>query len=186
MDRKKIEEAITMLLTAIGEDPNREGLKDTPKRVSRMYEEILGQKDKDGSEHLSKKFDVERSEIVIEKDIHFYSLCEHHLLPFFGNVHIAYLPKGKVFGLSKLARLVDVFSKRLQLQERMTEQIAEAIDDNIDNDGVLVVVTAEHLCMEMRGVKARGSKTVCYATRGKFNTDAKLREETLGLMGAFK
>lgn len=183
MDRKKIEEAIRMLLIAVGEDPDREGLKDTPKRVGKMYEEILGQMDKDGSEHLSKKFDVERSEIVIEKDIHFYSLCEHHMLPFFGNVHIAYIPKGKVFGLSKLARLVSVYAKRLQIQERMTEQIANAIDDNIENDGVMVVIEAEHLCMEMRGIKARGSKTICYATRGKFKTDGRLREETIHLMG---
>mgnify|MGYP001668272355 CR=1 FL=1 len=183
MDRKKIEEAIRMLLIAVGEDPDREGLKDTPKRVGKMYEEILGQMDKDGSEHLSKKFDVEKSEIVIEKDIHFYSLCEHHMLPFFGNVHIAYLPKGKVFGLSKLARLVSVYAKRLQIQERMTEQIANAIDDNLENDGVMVVIEAEHLCMEMRGIKARGSKTICYATRGRFKTDERLREETIHLMG---
>lgn len=183
MDKKKIEAAVRMLLEATGEDPDREGLRETPERVARMYEEILGKMNSDGSEYLAKTFAVDKSEIVIEKDIHFYSLCEHHMLPFFGNVHIAYLPKGRVFGLSKLARLVDVFAKRLQIQEKMTEQIASAIDENIDNCGVIVVIEAEHLCMEMRGIKARGAKTVSIASRGKFKTDEKLKDRTLSMMG---
>lgn len=183
MDKKKIEEAVRLLLEGVGEDPAREGIKETPERVARMYEEILGKMDYDGSEYLAKTFEVDKSEIVIEEDIHFYSLCEHHMLPFFGNVHIAYLPKGRVFGLSKLARVVDVFSRRLQIQEKMTEEIATAIDKNIDNSGVLVVIEAEHLCMEMRGIKARGTKTVSLASRGRFKTDDKLKDRTLALMG---
>ena len=183
MNKEKMEKAVKMLLEAIGEDPNREGLKETPQRVSRMYEEILGEMNSDGSEHLAKTFEIEKSEMVIEKDIHFYSLCEHHMLPFFGNAYIAYLPHDRVFGLSKLARLVQTFARRLQIQENMTEQIAEAIDENIDNDGVLVITEAEHLCMEMRGIKARGAKTICLSSRGKFKTDDRLREQAMKMMG---
>lgn len=183
MNKDKMEKAVKMLLEAIGEDPDREGLKETPQRVSRMYEEILGEMNSDGSEHLAKTFEIEKSEMVIEKDIHFYSLCEHHMLPFFGNAYIAYLPHDRVFGLSKLARLVQTFARRLQVQENMTEQIAEAIDENIDNDGVLVITEAEHLCMEMRGIKARGAKTICLSSRGKFKTDDRLIEQAMKMMG---
>ena len=152
MDTQKIEQAITMLLEAVGEDPNREGLKETPARVARMYQELLGGMDKDGKEHLSKVFSAPDSEIVVEKNIEFYSLCEHHMLPFFGNVHIAYIPNGKVVGLSKMGRLVEVYARRLQIQERMTGQIADELEKALDAKGVLVVIEAEHLCMTMRGI----------------------------------
>lgn len=183
MDTQKIEQAITMLLEAVGEDPNREGLKETPARVARMYQELLGGMDKDGKEHLSKVFSAPDSEIVVEKDIEFYSLCEHHMLPFFGNVHIAYIPNGKVVGLSKMGRLVEVYARRLQIQERMTGQIADELEKALDAKGVLVVIEAEHLCMTMRGIKKRGARTVSYASRGVFREDPQKKQEALALMG---
>lgn len=175
VDKAKIEEAVKLLLEGMGEDPNREGLIETPQRVARMYEEILAGMDDDASVHLSKQFNVEGSDIVLEKDITFYSMCEHHLLPFLGKVHIAYIPEGKVVGLSKLARTVEVFARRLQLQEQMTRQIADAIETNLSPKGVMVVVEAEHTCMTMRGVKKPGSKTVTTVTRGEFKTNTKLQ-----------
>ncbi|MBQ1598544.1 MAG: GTP cyclohydrolase I FolE [Lachnospiraceae bacterium] len=183
MDTQKIEQAITMLLEAVGEDPNREGLKETPARVARMYQELLGGMDKDGKEHLSKVFSAPDSEIVVEKNIEFYSLCEHHMLPFFGNVHIAYIPNGKVVGLSKMGRLVEVYARRLQIQERMTGQIADELEKALDAKGVLVVIEAEHLCMTMRGIKKRGARTVSYASRGVFREDPQKKQEALALMG---
>ena len=183
MDTQKIEQAITMLLEAVGEDPNREGLKETPARVARMYQELLGGMDKDGKEHLSKVFSAPDSEIVVEKNIEFYSLCEHHMLPFFGNVHIAYIPNGKVVGLSKMGRLVEVYARRLQIQERMTGQIADELEKALDANGVLVVIEAEHLCMTMRGIKKRGARTVSYASRGVFREDPQKKQEALALMG---
>lgn len=182
VDIKKAEEAVRMLLEAIGEDPNREGLVETPHRVAKMYTEILAGMDQDAKEHLSKVFGVESSDIVIEKDITFYSMCEHHMLPFFGKVHIAYIPNEKVVGLSKLARTVEVFARRLQLQEQMTNQIADAIEKELGAKGVLVFVEAEHTCMTMRGVKKPGSKTQTYATRGEFKTNASLLTNALTLM----
>ena len=175
VDRKKIEEAIKLLLEGMGEDPNREGLIDTPRRVAGMYEEVLAGMDGDATEHLSRQFNVEGSDIVIEKDITFYSLCEHHLMPFFGKVHIAYIPEGKVVGLSKLARTVEVFARRLQLQEQLTRQIADAIEENLSPKGVMVVIEAEHTCMTMRGVKKPGSQTVTTVTRGEFKKNAELQ-----------
>ena len=183
MDTQKIEQAITMLLEAVGEDPNREGLKETPARVARMYQELLGGMDKNGKEHLSKVFSAPDSEIVVEKNIEFYSLCEHHMLPFFGNVHIAYIPNGKVVGLSKMGRLVEVYARRLQIQERMTGQIADELEKALDAKGVLVVIEAEHLCMTMRGIKKRGARTVSYASRGVFREDPQKKQEALALMG---
>ncbi|MBQ2576670.1 MAG: GTP cyclohydrolase I FolE [Lachnospiraceae bacterium] len=183
MDTQKIEQAITMLLEAVGEDPSREGLKETPARVARMYQELLGGMDKDGKEHLSKVFSAPDSEIVVEKNIEFYSLCEHHMLPFFGNVHIAYIPNGKVVGLSKMGRLVEVYARRLQIQERMTGQIADELEKALDAKGVLVVIEAEHLCMTMRGIKKRGARTVSYASRGVFREDPQKKQEALALMG---
>ena len=168
VDREKITAAVKMLLEGIGEDPGREGLLDTPERVARMYEEIFGGMDEEAGEHLSKQFAAPHSEIVMEKDIVFYSTCEHHLLPFFGKVHIAYIPNGKVAGLSKLPRTVEVYSRRPQLQEQMTVQIADAIEQYLKPKGVMVVVEAEHTCMTMRGVKKPGCKTVTTATRGEF------------------
>lgn len=175
VNKDKIEEAVKLLLEGMGEDAGREGLVETPQRVARMYEEILAGMDQDASVHLSKQFNVEGSDIVLEKDITFYSMCEHHLLPFFGKVHIAYIPEGKVVGLSKLARTVEVFARRLQLQEQMTRQIADAIQKNLSPKGVMVVVEAEHTCMTMRGVKKPGSATVTTVTSGEFKTNVKLQ-----------
>ena len=144
MDTEKIKKAVVMLLEGIGEDPDREGLLETPDRIAKMYEEICGGMTVDAKEHLSKVFTVDSDEMVVERDIHFYSMCEHHMLPFFGKVHIAYIPKGEVVGLSKLARTVEVYARRLQLQERMTAQIADAIMDCLNPAGVMVVCEAEH------------------------------------------
>ena len=176
VDLKKIEQAVTLLLEGIGEDVNREGLKDTPNRIARMYEEIYKGMDEDAAEHLSKTFSVTSNEIVVVKDITFYSTCEHHLMPFYGKVPIAYLPDGKVVGLSKLARTVEVYARRPQIQEQMTTQIAEAIMEHLKPQGVMVMVEAEHLCMTMRGVEKPGSQTVTMATRGCFQTDSKLQQ----------
>lgn len=175
MDQKKIEEAIRLLLEGIGEDPEREGLKDTPKRIAKMYQEICGGMYESAEEHLKKTFTAEDAEMVVEKDIHFYSMCEHHMLPFYGKVHIAYVPEGKVVGLSKLARTVEVYARRLQLQEQMTVQIADALMEHLAPKGVMVYAEAEHMCMTMRGVKKPGSKTVSIAARGVFEENEKLQ-----------
>ncbi len=175
VDQDKIREAVRLLLEGMGEDPSREGLLDTPDRIARMYTEIFAGMDEDAKEPLSKVFTVEDSEMVLEKDITFYSMCEHHMMPFFGKAHIAYIPAGKVVGLSKLARTVEVFAKRLQIQERMTGQIADAVMEHLNADGVMVVVEAEHLCMTMRGVKKPGSRTVSIATRGVFQDNEMLQ-----------
>ena len=165
-DRERIEKAVREILIAIGEDPDREGLKDTPKRVAKMYEEVLAGYNDSPENHLvlfTEKYD----EMIIVKDIPIYSMCEHHMLPFFGKAHVAYIPgDNKVTGLSKLARIVDVYAKRLQLQERMTEQIADAIMEKLNAKGVMVVIEAQHLCMIMRGVKKPGSCTVTSAVKG--------------------
>ena len=182
VNKEKIEEAIKLLLEGIGEDVSREGLKDTPARVARMYEEILGGMDDSAAEHLSKTFTAENNEMVIEKDILFYSTCEHHLMPFFGKAHIAYIPDGKVVGISKLARTVETFAKRLQIQEKMTVQIADAIMGNLKPKGVIVMVEAEHMCMTMRGVKKPGSRTVTMVSRGVFEEDDKLKRTFLDLV----
>lgn len=182
VDIEKAKVAVKMLLEAIGENPDREGLKETPNRVAKMYAEVLEGNDKTAKEHLSKVFESENSDIVIEKNIEFHSMCEHHLLPFFGKVHIAYIPNGKVVGLSKMGRLVDVFAKRLQLQEQMTAQIADSMMSELDTLGVMVVVEAEHTCMTMRGVKKSNSKTVTLATRGSIKGDLKLQKLIQDLM----
>lgn len=176
VDKKLVEEAVKMLLKGIGEDTERQGLVGTPDRVARMYEELLAGYDDDAAKHLSKTFSVSDGEIVVEKDIYFYSLCEHHLMPFYGKAHIAYIPDDKVVGLSKLARTVEVYARRLQIQERMTSQIADAIQDNLTTKGVMVAVEAEHMCMTMRGVKKPGSRTMTYACRGRFEEDIELRK----------
>ena len=175
VDKKKIEKAVKLLIEGMGEDPKREGLVDTPRRVAGLYEEVLAGMDQDAKEHLSRQFTVEGSDIVLEKDITFYSLCEHHLMPFFGKVHIAYIPEGKVVGLSKLARTVEVYARRLQLQEQLTRQIADAIEENLSPKGVMVVIEAEHTCMTMRGVKKPGSQTVTTVTRGEFKKKTELQ-----------
>lgn len=176
MDKNKIEQAVRLLLEGIGENPDREGLRDTPKRIARMYEEICGGMLESPENHLSRTFTAEHSEIVMEKDITFYSICEHHLMPFYGKVHIAYIPDGKVVGISKLARTVEVYARRLQIQEQMTTEIADAIMTYLSPRGVMVLVEAEHLCMTMRGVKKPGSKTQSVATRGVFSQDMQLRQ----------
>ena len=183
VDTDKIKRAVVMLLEAVGEDPEREGLVETPERIAKMYEEILGGMKEDAREHLSKVFTVDSDEMVIERDIQFYSMCEHNMLPFFGKVHIAYIPKGKVVGLSKLARTVEVFARRLQLQERMTAQIADAIMEQLEPAGVMVVCEAEHLCMTMRGVKKPGTRTVNVVTRGVFSGNETLQNSFYNLLG---
>lgn len=174
IDRNKVEQAVRMLLEGIGEDPDREGLIETPQRIARMYEEIYGGMEEDASEHLKRTFHVENNEMVVEKDITFYSTCEHHLLPFYGKAHIAYIPDGKVVGLSKLARTVEVYAKRLQLQEQLTAQVADALMASLAPKGVMVMVEAEHLCMTMRGIKKPGSQTVTIVKRGIFEKDQDL------------
>lgn len=182
MDIKKAEQAVVMLLEAIGEDPNREGLKDTPKRVTRMFEEVTNGINQRPSEHLNVVFDATDSNIVIQKDIAFHSLCEHHLLPFFGKVHIAYLPKDKVVGLSKLSRVVEVFARRLQIQEQLTTQIATSLSEGLDTKGVFVICEAEHTCISMRGIKKIGTKTVTMHATGVFEENYDLRREVIDLI----
>ena len=176
MDREKIEQGVRLILEVIGEDPDREGLKETPERISRMYEEIYGGLQEDASVHLKKTFQARNNEMVIEKDITFYSTCEHHLLPFYGKAHIAYVPDGKVVGLSKLARTVEVFARRLQIQEQLTGQIADALMEHMQPKGVMVMIEAEHMCMTMRGIKKPGSQTVTIAKRGEFENNPVLEE----------
>ena len=172
VNKDKIMEGINLILEGIGEDVSREGLNDTPSRVARMYEELFGGLYEDPSQHLQTKFHVEDNQMVMVKDIPFYSMCEHHLLPFFGEVHIAYVPDGEVLGLSKFARLVEVFARRPQIQERMTAQIADAIMEHLSPKGVMVLVEAkEHMCMTMRGIKKPGSKTTTVIARGCFEEE---------------
>ena len=171
-----------MILEGVGEDPGREGLVETPDRVARMYEEIFSGLYMDAAEPLAKRFHVAGNEMVLEKDIVFYSTCEHHLMPFFGKAHVAYIPKGEVVGLSKIARTVEVFAKRPQLQEQLTAQIADAINEHLHPMGVMVMVEAEHTCMTMRGVKKPGSKTVSYVTRGIFAEDTALQDRFFQLV----
>lgn len=167
IDKEAIKKAVKDILVAIGEDPERDGLLQTPDRVARMLEELTQGYSDDAKTHLSKVFDESGSEVVIERDIDFSSTCEHHLMPFFGKVHIAYIPDGKVVGLSKLARVVDVYAKRLQLQERLNAQIADAIFDKLNPKGVIVAIEAQHTCMSARGVKKIGAKTITFAKRGE-------------------
>lgn len=184
MNKEKVEKAIADLIVALEEDPQRKGLKETPQRVTRMYEELLCGMKEDPHKHL--KFFTEdklSSEIVVVKDIPVHSICEHHLLPFVGGAHIACLPKGnKIIGLSKFARIVDCFAKRLQVQERLTDQVAKFIYENADMAGVIVLIEAEHLCMTMRGIKAAGSKTRTAAFYGVFKDDLQKRNEAVNLI----
>ncbi|MCH5271288.1 MAG: GTP cyclohydrolase I FolE [Lachnospiraceae bacterium] len=182
MDKEKIEAGVRLILEGIGEDGAREGLVETPERVARMYEEIFGGMREDAGVHLQKTFTVGSSEMVLEKNIVFYSTCEHHMMPFYGQVHIAYIPDGRVVGLSKLARTVEVYARRLQLQEQMTEQIADAIMEHLAPKGVMVMAEAEHMCMTMRGIKKPGSRTVTLAKRGDFAENQKLQEQFFELL----
>ena len=184
VDLDRAEAAIRELLLAVGEDPDREGLVDTPKRVAQMYVELLSGMADDPSRHLEIRFAVDHDEMVMVRDIPFSSLCEHHLVPFVGKAHLAYIPSedGTVTGLSKLARLVDGYSHRLQVQERLTTELADSLDDALHPRGTLVVIEAEHLCMSMRGVKKPGTTTVTSAVRGLFRTDAAARSEAMAFV----
>ncbi|HWO95020.1 MAG TPA: GTP cyclohydrolase I FolE [Bacillus sp. (in: firmicutes)] len=183
VNKEQIEQAIRLILEAVGEDPNREGLLDTPKRVAKMYEEVFSGLNEDPKEHFQTVFGEDHEELVLVKDIPFYSMCEHHLVPFYGKAHVAYIPRGgKVTGLSKLARAVDAVARRPQLQERITSTIADSIVETLEPHGVMVVVEAEHMCMTMRGVKKPGAMTVTSAVRGVLETDAAARAEVLSFI----
>lgn len=183
MDKEKIEKAVRDILEAIGEDPDREGLKETPKRVANMYEEILGGINQSAEEHLKIFNEPGNDEMVIVRDIPLYSMCEHHLLPFVGKAHIAYIPnEGRIIGLSKLARIVSVYAKRLQVQERLTAEVADFLYIKLGAKSVAVIIEAEHLCMTMRGARAAGAKTETSALRGYVRNDAKLRAEVMSLL----
>jgi GTP cyclohydrolase IA len=183
MDRKKIENAVKVILSAIGDNPQRKDLQETPRRVAEMYEEIFSGINKDPEKELEVILEQKHDEIILLKGIPLYSICEHHLLPFLGKAHVAYIPKeGRVTGLSKLARVVDTLARRPQVQERLTSQIAEIIMRKLKPQGCMVVIEAEHLCMSMRGVKKPGTLTVTSVVRGIFQENEKTRSETLALM----
>ena len=181
VDQPRIEAAVREILAAIGEDPNRDGLLDTPGRVARMYADICGGLHEDPASHLTRQFEVDHDEMILVRDIPLYSLCEHHLIPFLGKAHVGYIPNkdGCITGLSKLARVVEGYSRMPQVQERLTTQIADAIESALDPRGVLVVVEAEHLCMSMRGIRKPGANTVTSAVRGLFRTDIATRAEAM-------
>lgn len=182
IDTDKIEKAVTDILTAVGEDTQREGLKRTPERVARMYAELLGGMYEDPDQHLRGVFTENYDEIVLLRNIPFYSICEHHLMPFIGSAHVAYLPSGMVLGVSKLARIVDCFARRLQTQERLTFQIADYIMNSLKPQGAAVVLEASHSCMTIRGIRKPGSSMVTSALRGIFKRDPRTRSEVLSLM----
>jgi GTP cyclohydrolase IA len=183
IDQKKIQKAVKDILLAIGEDPEREGLADTPARVARMYAEIFSGVGRDPSKEINIFHNEDNEEMIMVKDIPFYSMCEHHLVPFFGKAHIVYIPKkGRITGLSKLIRVLEAFAKRPQVQERLTSQIADALMKKIQPHGVLVIVEAEHLCMSMRGVKKPGSVTTTSAVRGVLRKNPATRAEALALL----
>ena len=181
VDQERIARAVREILEAIGEDPEREGLVDTPARVARMYAETCAGLHEEPSRHLKVTFDAGHDEMIMVRDIPLYSMCEHHLVPFYGQAHVAYIPStdGRVTGLSKLARLVDGFASRPQVQERLTTQIADAVENTLKPRAVLVVIEAEHLCMAMRGIRKPGSSTVTSAVRGLFRDDAAARMEAM-------
>lgn len=183
VDQDKIRAAITSIIEAIGEDPSREGLVDTPRRIAEMYADIFGGMNETAEEHLKVGFEEGHQEMVIAKEVPFYSMCEHHFLPFYGKAHIGYIPNGRVVGASKLYRVVDVLSRRPQLQERLTSQIADTIVSVLEPRGVAVILEAEHLCMTMRGIKKPGSKMVTSAMRGLFRQRVATRAEFLNLTG---
>ncbi|MEE0741819.1 MAG: GTP cyclohydrolase I FolE [Emergencia sp.] len=183
MDKDKIKDGVRLILEGIGEDINREGLLETPDRIAKMYEELAAGYTDCAAEHLSKRFHVEDNDMVVEKDIHFYSFCEHHMLPFYGHAAVAYIPDGEVVGLSKIARTVEVFAKRFQLQERLAAQVADAFMTELKPKGVMVLIEAEHMCMTMRGIKKPGTKTVSVVTRGAFEEDEKLQNRFFQMLG---
>ena len=182
VDVERIERAVREILLAVGEDPDREGLKGTPWRVANMYGELLEGMQHEPSEHLQSIFHEKYDEVVLLRDIPFFSICEHHMMPFIGTANVAYLPDGKVLGVSKIARIVDCFAKRLQVQERLTAQVADFLMDNLKPKGVSVVIEASHSCMTIRGIRKPNSEMVTSALRGLFKTDPRSRAEVLGLM----
>ena len=182
VDKPRIERAVKEILAAFGEDPNREGLRETPARVARMYAELFNGLHLDPARHLAREFEETYDELVLIRDISFNSMCEHHLLPFIGVAHVGYIPRGRVVGLSKLARLVEEFSRRPQVQERLTEQIASTLDTELDPKGVVVVLEAEHSCMTIRGIRKPGSITVTSAVRGLFKNNELSRAEAMSLI----
>lgn len=182
MDYEKIKQGVRLILEGIGEDVGREGLLETPERIARMCEQIFGGLSEEPGVHLSRQFEATNNNIVLEKDIPFYSVCEHHLLPFYGKAHVAYIPDGSVAGLSKLARTVEVFARRPQIQENMTAQIADALEKYLKPKGVMVMLEAEHMCMTMRGVRKPGSKTVTTVVRGAFAEDYFLQQTFLQMV----
>ncbi len=184
MDSEKIKEGVRLILEGIGEDVEREGLLETPERIAKMCEEIFGGLCQDPAEHLKKQFSAANNNIVLEKNITFYSVCEHHLLPFYGKAHVAYIPNEKVAGLSKLARTVEVYARRPQIQENMTVQIADAIEKYLEPKGVMVMLEAEHMCMTMRGAKKPGTLTSTIVTRGVFEQDYSLQQTFLQMVKA--
>lgn len=183
VDLPKIEQAVYQILEAIGEDPERDGLLDTPKRVAKAYAEFFAGLHRDASDILATTFDIEHEELVLVKDIPFYSMCEHHLLPFHGVAHVGYIPStdGKITGLSKLARLVEVYARRPQVQERLTAQVVEALVEHLNPQGAIVVLECEHMCMSMRGIRKPGSKTITSAVRGQLR-DPSTRSEAMSLI----
>ena len=183
LDRERVQAAVRELLHAIGEDPDREGLRDTPRRIAEAYAEVFAGMHADPAALLRVGFEEGHDEMVILRDIPFFSMCEHHLLPFHGSAHVAYVPRGRVVGISKIARLVDAVARRPQLQERLTSQIADTLIDVLEPDGVAVAVQAEHLCMTMRGIKKPGSRMVTSAMRGTFQSQPETRTEFLSLIG---
>lgn len=184
IDKKKIEQAVVLFLEGIGEDPSRPGLVETPDRIARMCQELFCGLEQTAAEPLAKRFPVDANNLVMEKDITFYSVCEHHLLPFYGKVHIAYIPDGQVVGISKLARTVEVFARRPQIQEQLTSQVASAIMNDLKPQGVMVMIEAEHMCMTMRGVRKPGSKTVTTASLGCFEKDPTLQNRFFQMLEA--
>jgi len=184
IDLERMEKAVREILLALGEDADREGLKNTPKRVARMYQELLGGREHDLDRHVSSIFHEDYDEVVLLRDIPFYSMCEHHMMPFIGKAHVAYLPKGRVLGVSKLARIVEGFARRLQVQERLTSQVADFLMENLKPKGVAVVLEASHSCMTIRGIKKPGSVMVTSVLRGIFKSDSRTRNEILQLIHA--
>ena len=182
MDREKIMQGVRLILEGVGENPDREGLVDTPDRIARMYEEIFAGIGQNAKEPLSKTFHAENNEMILEKDITFYSTCEHHLMRVYGKAHIAYIPDGKVVGISKLARTLEVYAKRPQLQEQLTAQVADALMEYLKPQGAMVMIEAEHTCMTMRGVKKPGSKTITYVCRGAFAEHEELQNQCSSLV----
>ncbi|MGA2173323.1 MAG: GTP cyclohydrolase I FolE [Sedimentisphaerales bacterium] len=182
IDEARIEKAVREILSAVGEDLNRDGLKDTPARVARMYGELLAGMHDDPNTHINRVFNENYDEIVLLRDIPFYSICEHHLMPFIGSAHVAYLPSGRILGVSKLARIVDCFARRLQTQERLTYQIADFLMSNLKPLGVAIVLEASHSCMTIRGIKKPGSVMVTSAVRGTFRKDPRSRNEIMSLI----